>query len=122
MSGPGPDRYTQTATGQNTACTTSSTIGCGVSAIAMKESGKKKSAAVTRKPPPSEIKSHFFIKRTKEFKPLLPVYLADSQCPVTRLTGTYKNPSGTLFCYVDSFLTQKIEVCVTAGARINYGG
>ena len=39
-----------------------------------------------------------------------------------RLIGTYKNPSGTLFCYVDSFLTQKIEVCVTAGARINYGG
>lgn len=74
MSGPGPARYTQTVTGQKTACMTLSAIGCGLSAIPMKESGKTKSAAVTRKPPPSEITSHFFVKDTGVFKPLSPVY------------------------------------------------
>ena len=74
ISGPGPDRYTQRATGQNTACTTLSATGCGVSAIPMKESGKTKSAAVTRKPPPSEISSHFFVKDTAVFEPPSAVY------------------------------------------------
>src|SRR6266850_2712620 len=68
---PGPDRYTQTAIGQNTVSTTLSATGWGLSSVeSRKLSGKAKSAAVTRTPPPIEVRNHFVTRRMKASIPL----------------------------------------------------